>query len=78
MWTQQEIKEQEEFDYSALFNSVEVEEELRLEEIVPTIEYKEVKILPTAQDMKHQMARLLMMQAGERGEYLSYRDALNF
>ena len=78
MWTQKEIKEMNEFDYEGLFNSVEVEEENTEVEVAPKVEYKEVRIVPTVQDMKHHFARLMMMKAEERGEHISYSEALNF
>ncbi len=74
MWTKQEIEEQNNFDYEALFNS-EVEE-VAMVEVESRIVYPNVKITPTSYDMKHHLARLAMMMEEERGQKLSYEQAL--
>jgi hypothetical protein len=74
MWTKQEIEEQNNFDYAALFNS-EVEEVV-MAEVEARIIYPNVKITPTSYDMRHHLARLAMMMAEERGQELSYKQAL--
>ena len=74
MWTKQEIEEQNNFDYEALCNS-EVEE-LAIEEVEAKVVYQGVKIVPSAQDVKHHLARLSMMMSEERGQELSYEQAL--
>ncbi len=74
MWTKQEIEEQNNFDYEALFNS-EVEEVVMVE-VESRIVYPNVKITPTSYDMRHHLARLSMMMEEERGQKLSYEQAL--
>ena len=74
MWTKQEIEEQNNFDYEALFNS-EVEE-VAIAEVEARIIYPNVKITPTSYDMRHHLARLAMMMSEERGQELSYEQAL--
>ena len=74
MWTKQEIEEQNNFDYAALFNS-EVEEVV-MAEVEARIIYPNVKITPTSYDMRHHLARLAMMMEEERGQELSYKQAL--
>ena len=74
MWTKQEIEEQNNFDYEALFNS-EVEE-VAMVEVESRIVYPNVKITPTSYDMRHHLARLAMMMEEERGQKLSYEQAL--
>jgi hypothetical protein len=74
MWTKQEIEEQNNFDYESLFNS-EVEE-VAIVEVESRIVYPSVKITPTPQDMRHHLARLAMMMSEERGQELSYEQAL--
>lgn len=74
MWTKQEIEEQNNFDYEALFNS-EVEE-VAMVEVESRIVYPNVKITPTSYDMRHHLARLSMMMEEERGQKLSYEQAL--
>lgn len=74
MWTKQEIEEQNNFDYDALFNS-EVEE-VAIVEVESRIVYPSVKITPTSYDMRHHLARLAMMMAEERGQKLGYEQAL--
>ena len=74
MWTKQEIEEQNNFDYEALFNS-EVEE-VAIVEVESRIVYPNVKITPTSYDMRHHLARLAMMMEEERGQKLSYEQAL--
>jgi hypothetical protein len=76
MYTQKEIKEMEEFDYASLFNQEEVQE-VEVEEVKVVKQYDEVKITPSSYDMRHHLARLSMMMAQERGEDLSYREAIN-
>ena len=77
MWTKQEIEEQNNFDYEALFNS-EVEDVAIVEvvEVEARIVYPNVKITPTSYDMRHHLARLAMMMEEERGQKLSYEQAL--
>ena len=75
MWTKQEIEEQNNFDYESLFNS-EVEE-VAIVEVESRIVYPSVKITPTPQDMRHHLARLSMMMSEERGQELSYKQALS-
>jgi hypothetical protein len=74
MWTKQEIEEQNNFDYEALFNS-EVEEVV-VAEVEARIIYPNVKITPTSYDMRHHLARLAMMMSEERGQELGYKQAL--
>ena len=74
MWTKQEIEEQNNFDYEALFNS-EVEE-VAIVEVEARIIYPNVKITPTSYDMRHHLARLAMMMSEERGQELGYEQAL--
>ena len=74
MWTKQEIEEQNNFDYEALFNS-EIEE-VAIVEVESRIVYPNVKITPTSYDMRHHLARLAMMMEEERGQKLSYEQAL--
>lgn len=76
MYTQKEIKEMEEFDYSSLFNQEEVEE-VEVEQVKVVKQYTDIKITPRPYDMKNHLARLSMMMAEERGENLSYREAIN-
>ena len=74
MWTKQEIEEQNNFDYEALFNS-EIEE-VAIVEVESRIVYPNVKITPTSYDMRHHLARLAMMMEEEKGQKLSYEQAL--
>ena len=74
MWTKQEIEEQNNFDYESLFNS-EVEE-VAIVEVESRVVYPSVKITPTPQDVRHHLARLSMMMSEERGQKLSYEQAL--
>ena len=76
MYTQKEIKEMEEFDYASLFTN-EVEEVEEVEQVEEVKQYAEVKITPSSYDMRHVLARLSMMMAEERGEDLSYSEAIN-
>lgn len=77
--TTQEKAFQEEinnFDYASLFNQEEVEE-VEVEEVRVVKQYEQVKITPSSYDMRHHLARLSMMMAQERGEDLSYSEAIN-
>ncbi len=73
-FTTKELQEMEEFDYAALILEDIKEDEVLVE--TPSKIYPSVKVTPTTQDMRHHMARLEMMMAQERGEDLSYEEAL--
>ena len=76
--TTQEKAFQEEinnFDYASLFTN-EVEEVEGVVEVEVKKQYAEVKITPSSYDIRHHLARLSMMMAQERGEDLSYKEAI--
>ena len=71
------LEEMQNFDYASLFNQ-------ELEDITPVaVEVKEVPTTttrtsaPLKEGYKHQMARLEQMMAEERGQYISYEQAIN-
>ena len=66
----------ENFDYASLFND-DIDEDTEVINNEVKKQYIDVKITPSSYDMKHHLARLSMMMAEERGEELSYNEAIN-
>ena len=78
-FTKELLDEMQNFDYGSLFNQ-------ELEDITPILDTVEVekevltstnKTAPLEGGYKHTLARLEMMMAEERGQYVSYEQAIN-
>jgi len=69
-FTNQELEEINNFDYTALILE-DIQEEDEIVEQEPKVVYPNVKIKASTQDMNHHLARLEMMMAEARGEDLS-------